>query len=98
MHEHGLARDLWPQLEQIAATNGYSTVTRVDMTVGSLHGVSADFLAHSFQHAFEGTSFHGAEVNITVIDPGETLTLGSSAPTVASGWELLITRMEGEEA
>jgi len=96
MHEHGLARELWPQLKQIAETNEYVKVTRVDMTVGSLHGVSADFLAHSFEHAFEGTYFEGAEMNITVVDPEQEVELPGQAPDKAGGWELLITRMDGD--
>ena len=51
MHEHGLAKELWPELKQIAERGGFVTVSRVDMTVGSLHGVSGEFLAHSFAHA-----------------------------------------------
>ena len=98
MHEHGLAKDLWPQLRQIAENSGFLTVTRVDMTVGSLHGVSAEFLAHSFQHAFEGSMFDGAAVNITIIDPGcDFRPPGRSDHTIATGWEILITRLEGEK-
>lgn len=97
MHEHGLAKELWPQLRQIAETNGLTRVTRVDMIVGMLHGVSADFLAHSFEHAFEGTNFEGAEMDITIVEPGQEYTPpGASEPTTANGWEIAIVRMEGE--
>ena len=69
-----------------------------EMTVGLLHGVSADFLAHSLGHAFEGTGFEGAEVNVTVVDPGQEYDLpGADQPQTASGWELLISTMEGEQ-
>jgi Zn finger protein HypA/HybF involved in hydrogenase expression len=98
MHEHGLAKELWPQFQQIAETQGLVRVRRIEMVVGMLHGVSADFLAHSFEHAFEGTSFEGAEVGITIVDPGEQYTPpGADEPQTANGWELLVTRFEGDE-
>lgn len=97
MHEHGLARELWPQFQRIAADSGFVKVTAVDMTVGMLHGVSADFLAHSFEHAFEGTGFEGAKMQITIIDPDQEYTPPNSDESVtATGWELLITRIEGD--
>ena len=98
MHEHGLAKELWPQLQQLAEANNYAKVTRIEMIVGMLHGVSADFLAHSFEHAFENTNFEGAKVNVTVVDPGDSLPAGDEgdAPTDASGWELMVTLIEGQ--
>ena len=98
MHEHGLARELWPQLQQIAEAKGLSKVTRIDMTVGMLHGVTADVLAHSFEHAFEGTAFEGAETIITVVEPGDPMGTSTGESMTATGWELLITRIEGEQA
>ena len=98
MHEHGLARELWPQLQGIARGKGLDRVDRVDMIVGMLHGVSADFLAHSFEHAFEGSNFEGAAVTIEIVDPGQEFTPpGSNEPTQATGWELLVVRLEGRE-
>lgn len=98
MHEHRLAKELWPQLKQLAEDKGFKKVTRVEMTVGMLHGVAADFLAHSFEHAFEGTGFEGAEMEITIVDPGQQFTLpGDNKQTTATGWELTITSIEGEK-
>ena len=98
MHEHGLAKELFPQLQNIAKNEGFERVTRIDMIVGTLHGVSPDFLAHSFEHAFEGTNFEGAVVHIQTVDPQEEFTPpNSDQPTVAHGWELLINRIEGEQ-
>ena len=98
MHEHGLAKELWPQLRRIADSDGFVKVTRVEMIVGMLHGVSADFLAHSFEHAFESTNFQGARMGITIVDPGQQYTPpGAEKPVTADGWELLITRIEGEK-
>ena len=97
MHEHGLAKELWPQLQQIARAKGFAKVTRVKMTVGMLHGVAAEFLAHSFEHAFEGTDFEGAEMDITIVDPQQEFTPpGAAESMTATGWELLITTIEGE--
>ena len=96
MHEHGLARELWPQLKALADEKQLTKVTRVEMIVGMLHGVSADFLAHSFEHAFEGTSFEGAVTEITVVDPGDSIPAEGGTSATATGWELMITRMEGD--
>jgi Zn finger protein HypA/HybF involved in hydrogenase expression len=99
MHEHTLAKDLWPQLKQIADARGMVRVRRLEMIVGMLHGVSSELLVHSFTHAFEGSSFEGAEVFITIVEPGqEYMPPNTSQPAVAHGWELLVVRMEeGEE-
>ncbi|HUT60645.1 MAG TPA: hydrogenase/urease maturation nickel metallochaperone HypA [Phycisphaerae bacterium] len=98
MHEHGLAKELWPQLQAIAEAKGFRRVIRVEMIVGMLHGVTGEFLAHSFEHAFAGTSFQGAAVSITVVDPGqEYIPPNSDQRVSASGWELLVMRMEGVE-
>jgi hypothetical protein len=98
MHEHGLARELWPQLKQVADRAGFERVTRVEMIVGSLHGVSADFLAHSFEHAFEGTNFEGAEIQIDLVDPGDQVDApGRSDTMVANGFDLVIKRIEGRK-
>ena len=98
MHEHGLAKEIWPQMQRIAEANSFAKVTRVDMTIGSLHGVSTDLMVHSLaDHAFPGTIFAGAELNVSTVDPAETLSLPDQKPTDATGWELMITRMEGDK-
>jgi Zn finger protein HypA/HybF involved in hydrogenase expression len=98
MHEHGLAKELWPQLQAIAETKGLRRVVYVEMIVGMLHGVTADTLEHSFGHAFAGSSFDGADVEIRVVDPGEEyVSPGTDEKVAANGWELLIVRLEGQE-
>ena len=98
MHEHGLAKDLWPRLQGIAEIKGLRRVEIVEMIVGMLHGVTAEILVQSFEYAFAGSNFQGAKVVITVIDPGDEYTPPNSERTVkASGWELLIVKMEGKE-
>jgi Zn finger protein HypA/HybF involved in hydrogenase expression len=97
MHEHGLARELLPQLEDIAKSMGLIRVKRLDMTVGTLHGVSSEILIHSFQHVFEGTILQGTEVHIAIVDPGqEFVPPNSSERMTATGWELLV-RLRGDE-
>ncbi len=97
MHEHGLARELLPQLKEIASSMGLARVKRMEMTLGALHGVTCEMLVHSFQHVFEGTALQGAEVNILLVEPGqEFLPPNSSQATTATGWELLVS-LTGEE-
>ena len=98
MHEHGLAKELWPQLRQVAELQGFVTVSLVEMIVGSLHGASAELLAHSFEHAFQGSRFDGAAARVAVVDPGQEFTPpNSDSPTIANGWEILIVRIEGRK-
>ena len=98
MHEHGLARELWPQLRGIAQTRGLRRVERIEMIVGLLHGATADTLVHSFEHAFVGSHFQGAAVKVTIVEPGEEFTPpNSERATRATGWEILVVRMEGQE-
>ncbi len=100
MHEHGLAKELWPQLRKLADEGGFKAVQRVAMVVGMLHGVSADFLAHSFEHAFEQDDsgrFDDARVDITIVDPGEQFQPpGAERPMTATGWEMIVTTIEGD--
>ena len=96
MHEHGLAKELWPQIRRLAEDRGLKKVERVDLVVGSLHGVAGDFLSHSLHHAFEGTIFDGCDVRVSVVEPGEPIAAEPGQPGgPAGGWELMITRIEG---
>jgi Zn finger protein HypA/HybF involved in hydrogenase expression len=98
MHEHGLAKELWPQLRGIAETKNLRRVDRIEMIVGLLHGATAEVLVHSFEHAFAGTTFQGASVRVTIVEPGEEFTPpNSDRPALASGWEILVVRIEGQE-
>jgi len=97
MHEHGLARELLPQLEDIAKSLGLIRVRRLDMTMGTLHGVTSEVLIHSFEHVFEGTVFEGSEVRVRLVDPGTEFTPPkSSQAATATGWELLVS-LTGDE-
>ena len=98
MHESGLAKELWPQLQQIAEHSGFVKVTAIDMVIGSLHGVKAEFLTHSFvDHVFVDTAFAGAELSISIVDPGDTFKApGQEELITANGFDLMITRIEGD--
>jgi Zn finger protein HypA/HybF involved in hydrogenase expression len=93
MHEHGLARDLFPEFQRAARLHHFSRVTRVVLDIGMLHGADADFLAHSFEHIFEGTIFEGAEVEIHILEPGQDL---PDTDGKATGRELVIRSLTGE--
>ncbi len=96
MHEHKLAREIMPTLEQLARENGLQKVTKIALDVGMLHSVEADFLAHSFEHAFEGTMFEGAVTEINIIEPGQKITDAEGNETIANGREFIIKKLEGE--
>jgi len=96
VHEQSIAKELWPQLRQIAASNNFITVRRVDMMLGESYGAAAESLVQCFDVVFQGSCFDGAAVNITIIHAGqEYLPPGRGDRAVASGWEMLITALEG---
>jgi len=83
-------------MQKIASGQGLTKVTGVELVVGMLHGVSADFFAHSLEHAFRGSIFQGSEIVVRVVEPGECFNIyGSSEPQLANGWELMITKIQG---
>lgn len=93
-----LARQLWPELKTLAHNNGFRVVTRLALVVGAMHGVSEARLAADLQKVFEGTGFDGAVVDVTLVKPLEPVKSPlRSDTTPASGWELLVTRIEGEK-
>ena len=96
VNEQSIADELWPQLRQIAASNNFITVRRVDMTLGESFGVATEALVQCFDVVFQGSCFDGAAVNITIIHAGqEYLPPGRGDTAVASGWEMLITKLKG---
>ena len=93
-----LAEELCPQLEQIALAKGLARVNRVEMIIGRLHGHEADALAKKFKGLFRGTRLAGAEVVVKLVETGQTYTPpGTDEPIPATGWEILVKAMEGEE-
>jgi Zn finger protein HypA/HybF involved in hydrogenase expression len=98
MNEEQLAAEMFPQLEAVAVMRDLAWVTRVEIVVGSMHGVSAKELAEEFEHVFADTSFDDAVVEIVIVQPHEEIKApGRDNMMIANGWELLITKMEGRK-
>ncbi len=96
MHEHKLAKEIMPSLESLAEENGLKKVTKIVLEVGMLHSVEADFLAHSFEHAFEGTVFEGAITDIKIVEPGDKIDDADGNTKLATGREFIIRKIEGD--
>jgi len=91
-----LAQDLLPQLQAIADGNGYRFVTRLELIVGSLHDTTAADLKSQLMEIFEGTVFEDVALDVTIVEPMQEIRAPGRDETVdASGWEVLIVRIEG---
>jgi Zn finger protein HypA/HybF involved in hydrogenase expression len=87
-----------PELQVIASRMGFAWVTRVELIVGSIHGVPADGLAEEFENAFECTSFEGAVVEVVIVRPQEEIkSPGRDDTMTTTGWEMLVRKMEGKK-
>ena len=96
MDRSTLANALVSQLQQTAEIRALSQVTRVELVVGALYDVSAEMLVESFTRAFEGTIFDGADVEVRIVQAGETFTPpGSDEAVTASGFEIFIVEVVG---
>jgi Zn finger protein HypA/HybF involved in hydrogenase expression len=99
VNERRLAEEMFPELEAVAVMRGLTWVTRVEMIVGLMHGVSAEGLAEEFERVFEDTNFDDAIIEIVIVQPQEEIKApGRDDMMIANGWELLITKMEGRKA
>ncbi len=98
MNEQRLAAEMFPELEAVATMRGLTWVTRVEIVVGSMHGVSAKGLAEEFERVFWDTSFDDAVVEIVIVQPQEEIKApGRDDTMTTNGWELLVTKMEGRK-
>lgn len=98
MHEHKLARDLVPTFEKLARDNNLVRISRLVIDFGMLQAVEPDFLIHSFEHAFEGNPLlEGATVVVNVITPGTEITDPTGLKRPATGFEIIVRTIEGEE-
>lgn len=96
MPDSSLAQDLIPQLQAIAQGNGYRFVTRLELIVGSLHATAAEELKAQLLAMFEETVFEDVSLEVTVVEPMQEIRAPGRDETVAaSGWEVLIVRIEG---
>jgi Zn finger protein HypA/HybF involved in hydrogenase expression len=99
MNEQQLAADLFAQLKAVAVMRDLTWVTRVEMIVGSMHGVLAKGLAEEFERVFKDTNFEDARVEIVIVRPQEEIQApGRDEIMTTNGWELLIAKMEGRKA
>lgn len=96
MDRSTLANALMSQLQQTAEIRALSQVTRVQVVVGALYDVSAEMLVESFARAFEGTSLHGANAEVTIVQVGERFTPpGTDEAVTANGFEIFIVDVVG---
>ncbi|MBI5723392.1 MAG: hypothetical protein HZA50_05495 [Planctomycetes bacterium] len=97
MATENLAGDFWPQLQQIADAMGYFRVTAVTMKIGSSHGLKAGEVEKQFSRLFAGSMFGGAKIIVQIVQPGqEFIAPNSDQLMTASGWELLVMKIDGE--
>lgn len=68
MHESSLIPDLIAKITALAAENGSTKVTSVDITIGALTGMDADHLREHFVSAAAGTVAEGAEIHCRIAD------------------------------
>lgn len=97
MATESLVRDFWPQLQQIADAMGYFSVTSVTLKIGSSHGLKAADVEKQFKALFAGSVFAGARVMVEIVQPGQEFVAPNSDQLMtASGWELLVMKIEGD--
>ena len=89
---------MFPELQAIASRMGLAWITRLELIIGAMHEVAAEELARQFEACFEGTSFEDARVEIVIVQPDQTISApGRSDTLTATGWEILIRKMEGRQ-
>jgi hydrogenase nickel incorporation protein HypA/HybF len=107
MHELSIAQSLIDEASQAAAREGYDSVTKISVRIGSLSGVNVRALCFAFEVASESTACEGArlfidEIELTVHCPrcDEAKTLRNDfqfiCPTCGSPTPEIITGRELE--
>lgn len=98
MLEKNLVEDLMPQLTAIASSGNFRWVTRLELVVGSLYGLSPESLSRTFEDRFENTQFEGAIVDVTIVEPMTQIKApGRDDLMTTTGWELLIVGIAGSK-
>ena len=93
-----LARTLWQQIRDIARKSGFVVVRRVDVVIGNRLEVEEETLEEAMEPLLHGTAFDGARINVRVVQSGQRLKApGRSDEMTATGFDILITRIEGEQ-
>jgi len=96
-------RDLLPQLQAVARAGDLAYVTRLHLILGVCHGFSTEILAAQLDAAFTaglcGDAFDDVRLHITLAAEGDELPApGRSDTMTATGWELLVAKIEGRRA
>ena len=96
-------RGLLPQLQAVARAGEFTFVSRLRLVVGVHHGLSAAEIAAQLEIAFAagecGDAFDDVALDVVVPHPGDELPApGRSDTMTASGWEVLVAKIEGRRA
>ena len=96
--EEQLAGDLLRQLLGIAEQKEFSTVSEVELLVGSRYELVGDSLVFCLHEVFRGTAFQGATVRVRTVHAGEEFTApGGRIPIMAHGWDLFVMKIKGRK-
>ena len=96
-------RGLLPQLRAVARAAELSFVARLHLIIGARHGLSAAAIVEQLETAFTagacGDAFDDVCLDITITAEGDKLPApGRSDTMTATGWELLVAKIEGRRA
>jgi hypothetical protein len=100
MDARELAEQLIDSLAGIVSATEYSCVTRVDLCVGTRWAVAARDLEMCFDDLLDALPtdgpLAGAVPRVRVVSPGEEFPAPRRSDVqTATGWELLVTNVEG---
>jgi len=103
MTDETFVRGLLPQLRAVARAGEFTFVTRLRLVVGVHHGLAEEEIVRQLDEAFAagacGDAFDDAVVEVVVTRPGDELPApGRSDTMTASGWEVLVAKIEGRRA
>jgi hydrogenase nickel incorporation protein HypA/HybF len=68
MHERALMRDLVGRIDELAAAEEATAVTRIDVRLGALSHFTPEHFREHFEDAARGTRAEGAAVEATLSD------------------------------
>jgi hydrogenase nickel incorporation protein HypA/HybF len=85
MHEQALMRDLVRRIDELAAAENATAVTRISVRLGALSHFTPEHFREHFEDAARGTRAGGAAVNAT---PCEDATARDAAGVVLETIEL----------
>jgi hydrogenase nickel incorporation protein HypA/HybF len=82
VHEQAVMRDVIRRILDLAAMEGASTVTRVNVRLGALSHFTPDHFREHFENAVRGTAAEGAAVDAALSD--DTTTEGAEGVVLES--------------